>query len=245
MGAERLPARAISDREAEVGSVMAVTINCQEYERFEPINRMFELVARTVSPTVVHIVAEDRPARGASGCAGSRDRVGRHRSRRRTRSVRADNHHVVRAKPKIRIFSMTPHPGSRADLERRQADIAVLKLDRDDLRPPGWATATPPSWEPWVLAQGSPFGLMHSVARESSARGRHMDQATGCREPGFPSDRCGDQPEQLGRPVGEHEGRGDRHQQLDRLNGGGNEASGSASRSAWRWIMNGSSATDM
>ena len=131
------------------------------------------------------------------------------------------NHHVVEGGKiaKIRIFL---HDGRTLTPERiwsdAEADIAVLKLDRDDLPAARLGNSDTAVVGSWVVAMGSPFGLMHSVSQGIiSARSRHMDELEDVEEPGLPPDRRGDQSGQLGRTAGQHEGRGDRHQQLDRL----------------------------
>ena len=62
-------------------------------------------------------------------------------------------------------------------LDRRKADIAVLKLDRDDLPAARLGNSDEAPVGTWVMALGSPFGLMHSVSQGIiSARGRQMDE---------------------------------------------------------------------
>ena len=113
----------------------------RQYDQFQQVNRTFELVARAVSPAVVHIVAE-KVARAEPGDSrGSRhfEETGSGviiRSNRRPGLYVLTNHHVVDgARPtKVRIFL---HDG-RSILPVRiwsdaKADIAVLKLERDDL----------------------------------------------------------------------------------------------------------------
>ena len=196
----------------------------KEYEQFAHVNRMFELVAKAVSPTVVHIVAEKTSRHEESQRVRKFEETGSGvivRGEKNAGLFVLTNHHVVEGgkTSKIRIFL---HDGRTLSPERiwsdAKADIAVLKLDRDDLPAARLGNSDTAVVGTWVLALGSPFGLMHSVSQGIiSARGRHMDELAGRREPGLPPDRCGDQPGQLGGPAGEHEGRGDRHQQLDRL----------------------------
>ena len=97
------------------------------------------------------------------------------------------NHHVVEGGKiaNIRIFL---HDGRALTPERiwsdAEADIAVLKLDRDDLPAARLGNSDTAVVGSWVVAVGSPFGLMHSVSRESSgpepahgrARGRLKNQ---------------------------------------------------------------------
>src|SRR5262245_34421307 len=111
----------------------------RQYEQFQHINRTFELVANAVSPAVVHIVAQKttRPE-------GAR----RPRQFEETGSgviVRGDraaglyvltNHHVVDgAKPaEIRVHLSDGRSILPAKVwNDAMADVAVLKLDRDDL----------------------------------------------------------------------------------------------------------------
>ena len=58
-----------------------------------------------------------------------------------------------------------------------KADIAVLQLDRDDLPAARLGNSDEARVGTWVMALGSPFGLMHSVSQGIiSARGRQMDE---------------------------------------------------------------------
>src|SRR5262249_15361284 len=147
------------------------------------VDRTFELVAKAVAPTVAHIVAEKsvradggRPARRFEE-TGSGVIV---RSERLPGLYILTNHHVVEnAKPsKGRIFlrdgrSLLP---SRIWSDEK-ADIAVLKLDRDDLPAARMGNSDEATVGTWVMALGSPFGLTHSVSQGIiSARGRHMEE---------------------------------------------------------------------
>ncbi len=185
---------------------------------------MFELVSKAVSPSVVHIVAQKTVRHEESQRIKKFEETGSGvivRNDKNPGLYVLTNHHVVEGGKiaKIRIFL---HDGRALTPERiwsdAKADIAVLKLDRDDLPAARLGNSDTAVVGSWVVAVGSPFGLMHSVSQGIiSARSRHMDELRGRREPGLPADRRGDQSGQFGRTAGQLEGRGDRHQQLDRL----------------------------
>ncbi len=156
----------------------------RQYEQFQHVNRTFELVARAVSPAVVHIVAHK---------TGRSDEVTRVRHFEETGSgviVRADRgrgplrpdeqpRRREGAPPtEINIFlqdGRSIHP-DRVWLDAK-ADIAVLNLGRDDLPAARLGDSDDVAVGSWVLALGSPFGLTHSVSQGIiSARGRHMDE---------------------------------------------------------------------
>jgi serine protease Do len=218
----------------------------KEYEQFAHVNRIFELVSRAVSPTVVHIVAEKKA---------------RHEETQRVRKfeetgsgviVRCDrmrglfvltNHHVVEGGKveKIRIFL---HDGRSLAPERiwsdAKADIAVLKLDRDDLPAARLGNSDTAIVGTWVLALGSPFGLMHSVSQGIiSARGRHMDELQDVENQDFLQTDAAINPGNSGGPLVNLKGEVIGINNSIASNGGGNEGVGfSIPINLARWIMN-------
>ena len=155
----------------------------KQYEQFQQVNRTFELVAKAVSPSVVHIVARKTTrAGGKPPCpAVRRNGLGRHHPQRpRARAFCPDqSSRRRRSEPcKIRVFLRD----GRSILPVKvwtdgKADIAVLKLDRDDLPAARLGNSDQAAVGTWVMALGSPFGLTHSVSQGIiSARGRHMDE---------------------------------------------------------------------
>ncbi|MGC8641407.1 MAG: trypsin-like peptidase domain-containing protein [Isosphaeraceae bacterium] len=218
----------------------------KEYEQFAHVNRMFEMVARAVAPTVVHIVAEKR---------------GRHEESQRIRKfeetgsgviVRSDklpglfvltNHHVVEGGKldKIRIYLND----GRTLLPRRiwsdpKADVAVLKLDRDDLPAARLGDSDTAVVGSWVLALGSPFGLMHSVSQGIiSARGRHVDELQDVENQDFLQTDAAINPGNSGGPLVNMKGEVIGINNSIASNGGGNEGVGfSIPINLARWIMN-------
>ncbi len=152
----------------------------REYTKFEHVNRTFELVARAVSPSVVHIVAR---------------KVGRKEDDKRSHDfeetgsgviVRDDggrglfvltNNHVV-ANATTDDIQIYLNDGRALRPERlwtdSRADIAVLKIGREDLPAARLGDSDRLPIGSWVLAIGSPFGLTHSVSQGIiSGRGRH------------------------------------------------------------------------
>ena len=218
----------------------------KEYEHFEHVNRLFELVSRAVSPTVVHIVAQ---------------KTSRHEESQRVRKfeetgsgviVRCENipglyvltnHHVVEGgkSSKIRILL---HDGRTLAPERiwsdAKADIAVLKLDRDDLPAARLGNSDTAVVGTWVLALGSPFGLMHSVSQGIiSARGRHMDELQDVENQDFLQTDAAINPGNSGGPLVNMKGEVIGINNSIASNGGGNEGVGfSIPINLARWIMN-------
>jgi serine protease Do len=152
----------------------------RQYAQFEHVNKTFELVARAVSPSVVHLVAHK---------VGKRDEETRVTEFEETGSgviVRGEgsrglfvltNNHVVAnaATNQIDVFlsdGRSFHP-ARIWTDSK-ADIAVLKVDRTDLPAARLGNSDDAAVGSWVLAMGSPFGLSHSVSQGIiSGRGRH------------------------------------------------------------------------
>ena len=218
----------------------------KQYQKFQTINQTFELVARSVSPTVVHIVAQ-KSVKAEEGR--------RSRQFEETGSgviVRSDhssglyiltNHHVVESsKPsKIRIFLQDGRsiPPVRIWSDEK-ADIAVLRIDRDDLPAArmGDSDATPVG--SWVMALGSPFGLMHSVSQGIiSARGRHMEELQDVENQDFLQTDAAINPGNSGGPLVNMRGEVIGINNSIASNGGGNEGVGfSIPINLARWIMN-------
>ena len=217
----------------------------KQYEQFQTINRTFELVAKAVSPTVVHIVAQ-KTVRGEEGRrlqkyeeTGSGVIV---RSGRAPGLYILTNHHVVEnSKPaKVRIIlrdgrSVLPVQIWSDD----KADIAVLKLDRDDLSAARLGNSDEAPVGSWVMALGSPFGLMHSVSQGIiSARGRHMQELQDVENQDFLQTDAAINPGNSGGPLVNMKGEVIGINNSIASNGGGNEGVGfSIPINLARWIM--------
>lgn len=151
----------------------------QNYDLFRVVDRTFELVARVVSPSVVHITArKDGPREDGevtrfeetgSGvivqCEGVEGLF-----------VLTNNHVVEGAEGKD--ISILLHDGQVLKPERLwsdpKADIAVVKLPQNDLPFAKLGNSDDARVGTWVMALGSPFGLTHSVSQGIiSARARH------------------------------------------------------------------------
>jgi serine protease Do len=218
----------------------------RQYESFRHVDRTFELVAKAVAPTVAHIVAEKsvraeggRPARRFEE-TGSGVIV---RSERLPGLYILTNHHVVEnAKPsKVRIFlrdgrSLLPSRIWSDD----KADIAVLKLDRDDLPAARMGNSDEATVGTWVMALGSPFGLTHSVSQGIiSARGRHMEELQDVENQDFLQTDAAINPGNSGGPLVNMKGEVIGINNSIASNGGGNEGVGfSIPINLARWIMN-------
>ena len=217
----------------------------RQYEQFQHIDRTFELVAETVKPAVVHIVARK------SGRNEESDRVRQYEETGSGVIVRKDrgqglyvltNHHVVLgASPsQINIYlqdGRALHPDrvwSDAD-----ADIAVLNLGRDDLPAARLGDSDEATVGTWVLALGSPFGLTHSVSQGIiSARGRHMDELQDVEYQDFLQTDAAINPGNSGGPLVNMKGEVIGINNSIASNGGGNEGVGfSIPINLARWIM--------
>ncbi len=218
----------------------------QQYAQFEPVNRTFSMVARVVSPAIVHIVAQK---------TGKIDETTKVRHYEETGSgviVRGDkvkglfvltnNHVVEKANPaKISIFlqdGRAIHP-DQVYLDAK-ADIAVMSLNRDDLPAARFGNSDDLNVGDWVLAMGSPFGLTHSVSQGIiSARGRHMDELQDVENQDFLQTDAAINPGNSGGPLVNMKGEVIGINNSIASNGGGNEGVGfSIPINLARWIMN-------
>src|SRR3954451_13110546 len=211
----------------------------REYERFQHVNRMFELVAKVVSPTVVHIVTSKSQRTRKFEETGSGVIV---RSDKNSGLYVLTNHHVVEGGKagKIRIFLQD----GRALMPERiwsdaKADVAVLKLDRDDLPAARMGNSDTAAVGSWVLALGSPFGLMHSVSQGIiSARGRHMEELQDVENQDFLQTDAAINPGNSGGPLVNMKGEVIGINNSIASNGGGNEGVGfSIPINLAHWIM--------
>jgi serine protease Do len=224
----------------------AYAVLARQYEQFQQVNRTFQLVAKAVSPSVVHIVAQkvSRP---------EKNRRARHfeetgsgvivRSERAPGLFVLTNHHVVDgAEPaKIRMLlrdgrSILPDK-IWSDAE---ADIAVLKIGRDDLPSARLGNSDEAAVGSWVMALGSPFGLTHSVSQGIiSARGRYMDELQDVKNQDFLQTDAAINPGNSGGPLVNMKGEVIGINNSIASNGGGNEGVGfSIPINLARWIMN-------
>jgi serine protease Do len=217
----------------------------RQYEQFHQINRTFELVAKAVSPAVVHIVAQ-KMTRGEEG-----RRVRQFEESGSGFIVRTDrasglyvltNHHVIDGSRPSRIHvylrdGRTIHPV--AFWTDAKADIAVLKLDRDDLPASRLGNSDLAPVGTWVLALGSPFGLTHSVSQGIiSARGRHVDELQDVENQDFLQTDAAINPGNSGGPLVNMKGEVIGINNSIASNGGGNEGVGfSIPINLARWIM--------
>jgi serine protease Do len=219
----------------------------KQYTQFEHVNRTFELVARAVSPSVVHLVAHKVGKNDEEARAGEYEETGS------GVIVRADgarglfvltNNHVVAGASvgQIDIFlsdGRSFHP-SKLWLDSK-ADIAVLKVDRTDLPAARLGNSDDAAVGSWVLAMGSPFGLSHSVSQGIiSGRGRHEDdlERNGVENQDFLQTDAAINPGNSGGPLVNMKGEVVGINIAILSNGGGNEGVGfSIPINLARWIM--------
>ncbi len=219
----------------------------KQYVQFEHVNRTFELVARAVSPSVVHLVAHK------VGKNEEDARVGEYEETGSGVIVRAEgarglyvltNNHVVAgaSSQQIDVFlsdGRSFHP-SKLWLDSK-ADIAVLKLDRTDLPAARLGNSDEAAVGSWVLAMGSPFGLSHSVSQGIiSGRGRHEQdlERNGVENQDFLQTDAAINPGNSGGPLVNMKGEIVGINIAILSNGGGNEGVGfSIPINLARWIM--------
>jgi len=218
----------------------------KQYEQFQHVNRTFELVAKAVSPAVVHIVARKTTRPEDNRRARHYEETGSGviiRSDRAAGLYVLTNHHVVDgAKPAEIRVSLSD---GRSILPTKiwndtKADVAVLKLDRDDLPAARIGNSDEARVGTWVMALGSPFGLMHSVSQGIiSARGRHMDELPDVENQDFLQTDAAINPGNSGGPLVNMKGEVIGINNSIASNGGGNEGVGfSIPINLARWIMN-------
>ncbi len=176
----------------------------RQYEKFQQVNRTFELVAKAVSPSVVHIVAHKTTRSDENRRIRHFEETGSGviiRSDRAPGLFVLTNHHVVdgAGPTAIRVFLRD----GRSILPEKvwtdgKADVAVLKIDRDDLPAARLGNSDEAAIGTWVMALGSPFGLRHSVSQGIvSARSPDGRASRRC-QPRLHSDRRGHQPRKFG-----------------------------------------------
>lgn len=132
------------------------------------ISEAFSYAAEQIEPSVVHITTRTSTRRGSvNGGLGSGVVVDQ-------RGYIVTNNHVIENGSSIvvRLFDGRELP---ADLIGTfpESDIAVLKVEADDLKPARFADSEALKVGQWVLAVGSPFGFDQTVtAGIVSAKGR-------------------------------------------------------------------------
>jgi serine protease Do len=218
----------------------------RQYEQFQQINRTFELVSRAVSPSVVHIVSHKTSRSKESARIRHFDETGSGvivRADRASGLFVLTNNHVIEKSPPGEI-DIVLHDGQvlhpawyRADVK---ADIAVLALARDDLPAARIGNSNEAAVGSWVLALGSPFGLMHSVSQGIiSAKGRHMEELQDVENQDFLQTDAAINPGNSGGPLVNMRGEVIGINNSIASNGGGNEGVGfSIPINLARWIMN-------
>ena len=115
-------------RAAEVGRQDSQIYDqlAKEYEQFAHVDRMFELVSKAVSPSVVHIVAQKTVRHEESQRIKKFEETGSGvivRNDKNPGLYVLTNHHVVEGGKSAQdpdLPARRPHPDTRADLERRQ-----------------------------------------------------------------------------------------------------------------------------
>jgi len=219
----------------------------RQYTHFEHVNRTFELVAKAVSPSVVHLVAHKVGKRDDDPHAGEYEETGSGvivRAEGSKNLVVLTNNHVVAGSTsgQIDIFlsdGRSFHP-TKIWLDSK-ADIAILKLDRTDLPAARLGNSDDAAVGSWVMAMGSPFGLSHSVSQGIiSGRGRHeIDlEKNGVENQDFLQTDAAINPGNSGGPLVNMKGEIVGINIAILSNGGGNEGVGfSIPINLARWIM--------
>ncbi|MDX2036047.1 MAG: trypsin-like peptidase domain-containing protein [Isosphaeraceae bacterium] len=242
----RAPAEPVAPRPVDDQSVYARLD--QQYSLIREVDRTFELVAKSVSPSVVHIVAVK---------TGKRNGERRDHEFEETGSgviVRADaadglyvltNNHVVSGATPEEV-SIFLHDGRSLRPSKiwtdSRADIAVLELPAKDLPAARMGDSDRVAVGSWVLAVGSPFGLTHSVSQGIiSGRGRHEAdlELAGVENQDFLQTDAAINPGNSGGPLVNLKGEVVGLNIAILSNGGGSEGVGfSIPVNLARWIMN-------
>ncbi len=151
----------------------------RQYDQFRQVDRTFELVARAVSPAVVHIVAR-KNGQDEAGKPGKFEETGSgvivRADASDTRYVLTNNHVVDGARAEDVSVNLQDGRIVKPTLfwADQTVDVAVLKLDRVDLPVARLGNSDEAIVGSWVMAIGSPFGLTHSVSQGIiSARSRY------------------------------------------------------------------------
>jgi serine protease Do len=217
----------------------------KHYQQFEHVNRTFELVAKAVSPALVHIVAQKSARPDEHRRVRHFEETGSGvivRSDRAAGLYVLTNHHVVDGS-KANNIKVSLRDGRTLAPVRiwtdSKADIAVLKLDRDDLPAARMGNSDETAVGTWVMALGSPFGLMHSVSQGIiSARGRHVNELADVENQDFLQTDAAINPGNSGGPLVNMKGEVVGINNSIASNGGGNEGVGfSIPINLARWIM--------
>jgi serine protease Do len=165
--------------------------------RVEDLSLAFEQASKVIAPSVVYITAVQRSGdRSRNQLEDFLDQFGRRRGRERPETdgerggrptrgqgsgviVRADGHiltnyHVVENAVKVEV---TLANGRQYDAEvvgtDEETDLAVIRIDTDNLQPATFTDSDDIAVGQWVLAVGNPFGLDNTVtAGIISAKGR-------------------------------------------------------------------------
>lgn len=167
------------------GAVEAAVLE-EEIRYARSLSRTFRSVASGVAPSVVSIEVLDRPPYGEadrSGEAlnGSRNRMPMPPRRGGATGVVIDedghivtNNHVIAGADEILVeFHDGRQVEGRLVGSDRDTDLAVIRVDAEDLAPARFGDSGSSEVGEWVLAVGSPFGLDQTVtAGIISAMGR-------------------------------------------------------------------------
>lgn len=149
----------LAEPDADQRHAMAMAFN---------ISEAFSYAAQQIEPSVVHITTSTDTRRGAvEGGLGSGVIVD-------DEGHIVTNNHVIENGNSI-VVRLFDGRELRADLIGTfpETDIAVLKVEADDLKPAGFADSEAIKVGQWVLAVGSPFGYDQTVtAGIVSAKGR-------------------------------------------------------------------------
>ncbi len=229
-------------------AALAAQLDAQ-YERFRLIDDSFALVARAVSPSIVHIVAR-KDGRRSDGTptrleeTGSGVIVKADADDGQGRYVLTNNHVVAGAVPEQVAIKL--HDGRLVNPDRiwldPKLDVAVMRLANSDLPAARLGNSDMAPVGSWVLAMGSPFGLTHSVSQGIiSARSRYEPQLEqdGVENQDFLQTDAAINPGNSGGPLVNMRGEVVGINTAIASNGGGNEGVGfSIPSNLVRWALN-------
>lgn len=177
-----VPSSVATDEAASEASIAA------DLRFADSLSRAFEHAAKRAERAVVHITSEAEIQRYRQDMFGRRFRVGSPELRpnglgsgvviNADRGLVLTNHHVIKNGDRLVVRL---HDGREVEAETvgsdESTDIAVLRIDAEDLVAAPMADSDALRVGEWVLAMGSPFGFDSTVtAGIVSAKGRSLDR---------------------------------------------------------------------
>lgn len=150
----------------------------------EAFEKAFALVAKAVSPSVVHINARSTPQLFDEwdffGPFRNQDQIGSGVVVAKNGYILTNNHVVANARSITVTFSDGRVESGEVVGSDENIDLAVVRVEADDLTPIPMGDSDALEVGNWVIAIGNPYGLDHTVTTGIvSAMGRAKESLTG------------------------------------------------------------------